>query len=218
MRLRRAPIFESIVGRAVLLVPTSLALWWFVLKPASIWLLRVVAYVPLLFLLAPAGQDPVRVDPNTGEWLFNVAVNSAAKDARTGQSRLVDSAEFAATDDTVLFFAAGWFSYVALGVSAGVSRIQMRRVATGMVLQTGIAVVSLAACVYINGNGVLVNTDPSLWLVRYAYHLIYLVVPFAVALLLHPEWREYAGLAGPQRRPAVIKSSSTRTSPRTARS
>ena len=44
------------------------------------------------------------------------------------------------------------------------------------------------------------NSDPAIWLYKYFYHLIYLVVPFAgpfmVALLVHPEWRAYFYRAG----------------------
>jgi hypothetical protein len=195
------------MGRAVLLVPGVLALWWFLLKPASLWLLRVVAWVPLLLLVAPAGLDPVRLDPATGEWMFNVAVNTTARNVQTGESQMVTSIEFAVAEDSVAFFACGWFSYLALAFSAaGFSRRQIKPVLKGAALQTCINVLALAAYVYINGYGVVINTpgssDSRMWLIKYCYHIIYLVVPFAgpfaVALVVHRQWREYIGLSAPE--------------------
>ena len=192
--------FHGVIGRAVVLVPAVLALWWFLLQPVSLWLLRVTAYVPLALLVAPAGMEPVRVDGNTGEWRFNVAVNTVVKNFRTGQQQSIDSLEFAVGPDSVAFFTVGWFSYLALAWSAaGFSRGQIARLLKGIAWQTGINVLSLAAYVYINGYGTAINVpgndDFRLWLMKYSYHLIYLVVPFAspfvVALVVYPEWRAY---------------------------
>jgi hypothetical protein len=203
--------WDGMMGRAALLVPGALALWWFLLKPASLWLLRVVAYVPLGLLVAPAGLDPVRVDPATGEWTFNVVVNTTVRNPQTGERQMIDSTEFAVGEDSVAFFSCGWFSYLALAFSAaGFSRSQIKPVLKGVALQTCINVLALAAYVYINGYGPMINTpgssDSRMWLIRYCYHIIYLVVPFAgpfaVALLAHREWREYAGLSVPE---AVVR-------------
>jgi hypothetical protein len=145
------------------------------------------------------------VDSTTHEWAFNVAVDTVAKDAKTGQVQQVDSFEFTVPEDNVAFFASGWFSYLALGLSAAAfSRDQAKRLAKGLGLQSLINVLCLGAYVYINGYGVVINTpgntDPRVWLLKYLYHLIYLVVPFAgpfgVALLVHPEWRGCINLPG----------------------
>lgn len=190
--------------RALLLVPLSMAVWWFVLKGASLWLLRVLAVLPLALLIGPPGYDPVRTNPETGEWLFNVEVNTTARNLQTGQMQAVGSIEFAVEPDSVAFFAAGWFSYLALAASAGgFSRRQARRLLKGVTLQTAINILGLAAYAYINGYGALANAQPNappqMWLLKYLYHIIYLVVPFAgpfmVALLMHPEWRAYFGAA-----------------------
>lgn len=196
-------LFAGPVSRAAVLVPVALALWWFLLKPPSLWLLRHLAYVPLALLLAPAGQDPVRLDPNTGEWMFNVAVNTYASNPQTGEGKRIDSLEFAASEDNLVFFAGGWFSYLALAYSAvGFSRIQVKRVLGGLGVQTGINILALAAYAYINAYGAAINmpgsSDARLWLIQYSYHIIYLVVPFAapfaVAVMIHPEWRQALGM------------------------
>lgn len=191
---------RCILLRAAVLAPLALTVWWFLLKGVSLWLLRYLAFVPLGLLIAPSGYPPVRVDPKTGDWLFNVAVNADARDLKTGERQRVDSVEFAADPENVAFFACGWFSYLALAFSAqAFRRGQATRVLTGICLQTGIGILCLVAYVYVNGYGSVINTPGnsglSMWLLKYVYHIIYLVVPFAgpflVALLVHPEWREY---------------------------
>lgn len=190
----------SIILRAVILEPLAMAVWWFLLKGASLWLLRYVAYVPLALLIAPAGHPPVKVDAATGAWVFNVSVNAVGKNLNTGQQQHIESTEFSAGEDRVAFFASGWFSYLALALSTlPFSRRQAYRVSKGFALQTALSVLCLAAYAYINGYGPVINTTSdrgaSVWLLEYVYHLIYLVIPFAgpflVALLVHPEWREY---------------------------
>jgi hypothetical protein len=188
----------GIIGRAIVLAPVALAAWWFLLKGASLWLLRILAWLPLAMLIGPAGLDPVRVNPDTGEWVFNVAVNTVVTNPQTGDSQRIESVEFAAAPDNVAFFACGWFSYLALALSvARPSASQAKKLLKGLALQTAINILSLAAYAYINGHGSVVNSplgaDPQIWLYKYFYHLIYLVVPFVgpfvVALLVHPEWR-----------------------------
>jgi hypothetical protein len=200
LKAGRRGLRENIILRAVVLELTAMAIWWFLLKAASLSLLRCVAYVPLGLLVAPPGLPPVKVDPATGDWAFNVAVNAAGRNLRTGEQQYIDSVEFAIGADSVAFFACGWFSYLALSLSAArLSRSQAKRILKGLALQTGISVLCLAAFVYINGYGSVINTTTNrpfaIWLIKYTYHLIYLVIPFAgpfaVALLMHPEWRAY---------------------------
>jgi hypothetical protein len=197
---------RSVIARACALVPLSLALWWFVLKSASLAVLRVVAVLPVGMLLAPSGLDAIKVNPDNGEWTFNVAVHMEAKNPQTGQIQAIESVEFAAEPDNVAFFAAGWFSYLALAVSAvGFDRREWRRVLQGLAWQTLVNVLGLAAYAYINASGTLQNTagpvPPAVWVLKYFYHLIYLVIPFAspfaVALALHPQWRMWFGFDGP---------------------
>lgn len=200
LRTNRGGASEGMMIRAIVLTPTAMALWWFLLKPSSLWLLRFLAWLPLGIFVAPPGLEPVRVNPETHEWVFNVEVNAAAKSQRTGQLQRVESVEFAADENNVAFFASGWFSYLALALSVGTFSVkQARRILTGMGLQSGISILALGAYAYINGYGSVINTpdnaDSRVWVLKYCYHLIYLVVPFAgpfvAALVVHPEWRAY---------------------------
>jgi hypothetical protein len=204
IQIRPGSRLNSIICRAIVFVPLAMALWWFLLKGSSLWLLRILAYFPLGMLIAPPDLDPVKVNPATNEWVFTVAVHAAVRNTQTGQRETINSLEFAAGQDSIAFFACGWFSYLALAFSAGAfSRKRAPDLLKGIGLQTAINILCLAAFVYINGHGVLINTpnnaDPAVWLIKYVYHIIYLVVPFAgpfiVALLVHPEWRAYFSIA-----------------------
>jgi hypothetical protein len=201
----------SVIGRAAVLAPVCLALWWFVLKAASLWLLRMLVWLPLVFFVAPAGPAPVKIDPATGEWLFNVEVNTTTTDQRTGQSQLVNSMEFAVSENGIAAYASGWFCYLALALSTlPFSRKQAGRTAAGLGLQTVLNVAALAAMVYLVGLGSIMNspngTDSRLWLVKYLDHIDELVIPFVgpffVALAVHPEWREYVAHSLPGSRQA----------------
>ncbi len=161
-----------------------------------------LAYVPLMLLLAPNNLEAVRIriNPTTGEWVFSVAVNAVGQDRQTGQKEVISSLEFAGAPDNFAFFACGWFSYLALAFSAGAMRRgKWKPMLRGLALQTALNVVSLVAYVYINAHGAAINTpgnsSASLWLLKYSYHIVYLVVPFAgpflIALCVHPEWRGY---------------------------
>jgi hypothetical protein len=181
-------------------VPIAMAAWWFLLKPASLWLLRILAWLPLAISVAPAHLDPIRLDTDTHEWVFNVAVSGSVTNPRTGAREPVESVEFAAPEDNVAFFACGWFCYLALAfAAAGVSRRQAKGFLKGLGMQTVVNVLSLAAYAYINAYGSVVNVPGkaglAVWLCRYFYYLVYLVVPyaapFAIALLIHSEWRGY---------------------------
>ena len=200
IRIGRFSVLDSVIERAIIYVPIAMAGWWFLLKPASLWLLRILAWLPLGMFVAPAHLDPIRLDPDTHEWVFNVAVNTSVKNPQTGERQRFDSVEFAAAEDNVAFFACGWFCYLALAfAAAGVSRRQAKSLLKGLGVQTFVNVFSLAAYAYINGYGSVVNVPGkaglAVWLCRYFYYLIYLVVPyaapFAIALLIHCEWRAY---------------------------
>jgi hypothetical protein len=206
IRASRFSAFDSVIGRAMIYVPIAMALWWFLLKPASLWLLRILAWLPLSMLVAPADLDPIRLDPDTHEWVFNVAVNTSVTNPETGARQHFDSVEFAAPEDNLAFFACGWFCYLALALAAaGVSRGQAKSVLKGLGVQTVVNVLSLAAYAYINGYGSVVNVPGkaglAVWLCKYFYYLIYLVVPyaapFAIALLIHREWRAYFTIPEP---------------------
>jgi hypothetical protein len=210
LRLHRVSPFGGIIARATVLVPLAMAVWWFLLKGPSLWLLRVLAWLPLALLIGPAGIAPIHVNPDTGDWVFNVSVNKVVTNPQTGERQQIDSLEFATEQDNVAFFACGWFSYLALALSAvGFSRKQAKRVLLGVGLLTVMNVLCLAAYAYISAAGSLVNTpahSDGVWLYKYCYHIIYLVVPFAgpfiVALAVHPEWRAYFRLTE-QRPPSL---------------
>jgi hypothetical protein len=196
----------NVIGRAAVLVPLLLALWWFVLKGASLWTLRVLAWLPLALFVAPPGLDPIRVDPKTGDWICNVKVNTIARNPQTGQSQRVNSIEIAIRPSDAALYASGWFSYLALALSAGsFSRKQGKKVLWGLGIQTLVNTLSLASYVYIIGYGSLISSpaspDSRIWWVKYFDHINSLVVPFAgpflIAILMHPEWRESAGLPWP---------------------
>lgn len=194
-----------VIPRAVIFVPSAMALWWFLLKGASLSLLRIAAFLPLALLIAPPDQPAVNKDVNTGEWRFNVAVNAPVTSVQNGRTETVQSLEIAVDEDNVAFFAGGWFSFLALALSVWeFSKSAAKRLLAGLAVQTGINVLSLVAYVYINARGLEINDPlhptPVVWLLKYAYHIIYLVLPFAgpfgVALLVFPTWRELFQAAG----------------------
>lgn len=198
----------SLIVRAAILVPAFLAAWWFLLQEASLWALRNLAWLPLALLIAPAGHDPIRVDPQTGDWICNVEVNTGARNQQTGQLEYVNSVEIAFRKTDAAAYASGWFSYLALALStAPFSWKQAKRVLWGFGMQTAVNVLCLAGYIYILGYGTLINSpgspDMRVWWVRYFDHINTLVIPFAgpfvIAMLVHPEWRECAGFAMPAR-------------------
>ena len=194
---------RSMVGRAAILVPVALAIWWFLLKRVSLWALRMLAVIPLAILIAPPGLSPIRVDPQTGEWVCNVEVNTTARNQQTGELEHVNSVEIAFRENDAAFYASGWFSYLALALStAPFSRKQAKRVLTGVGIQTVLNILGLAGYIYVLGHETLASSlgaaDHRLWWVKYFDYINTLVLPFAgpflIATLLHPEWRRYAGL------------------------
>ena len=191
----------NLILRATISVTLGTALWWFVLKGATLFLLRTLGSLALGLLIAPVGYDAISVNPQTGEWVFNVAISADVRNPQSGEEKHVNSVEFAADKDkdNVAFFAVGWVSYLALAFSANAfSKGQRKRLAKGLLLQTGINILSLTLYVYISAYGSVINSPAAaseVWWLRYCYHIIYLVVPFAgpfaVALLMHPQWRDY---------------------------
>ncbi|MBS1872676.1 MAG: hypothetical protein JSU00_05650 [Acidobacteria bacterium] len=208
--MRRALTAGSTIARAAVLLPAAMAAWWFLAKGPSLWLLEKLAYLPLGLLVAPAGLPPIQVAPVTGDWTFNVAVNTYGRNPQTNEALFVSSLEFTADQDSVALFACGWFAYLALAAAANAyTRAQAATVAKGLAIVTAMNVLSLAAFAYINGYGSVINGPGGggyLWLLKYVYHLIYLVAPFAgpfgVALLLHPRWRAGFGFLAEGRAPA----------------
>lgn len=185
--------------RAVGGVLIALITWWCLLKEPSLWLLRTVAYIPLSICLGAPGHPVVRVEPGTGDWYFNVIVNTVATHPKTGERQLIGSIEFLGDRENVAFFAVGWFTYLALALSAGAwRRSEWRRLAWGFAAQTVIAIASFIVYLYVNGHGAALGQeagDRSNWMLHYGYYLVYLVVPFAapfaVAIAAHPAWRAY---------------------------
>jgi len=201
----------SVIVRAAVLLPVTMAVWWFLLKRPSLWVLEKLAFLPLGLLVSPGGMAPIQVNPVTHEWTFNVEVNTFARNAQTGETRFVSSLEFAADENSVAFFASGWLAYLALAAAAGAfTRSDLPNVAKGLAIGTAVNILSLAAYAYINAYGAVINapgggaggnTSTYLWLLKYVYHLIYLVVPFAgpfvIAVLQHRQWRECFGFFEP---------------------
>lgn len=198
---------NSVVARAVLLLPAVMTLWWFVLKGPSLWLLAKLAYVPLALLVGPMGQAPVRVDPETQAWTFQVQVNAYGRNQQTNETQWVETLAFSAEAESMAFFASSWFSYLALALAAGAWQGAERRgMLRGLGIETVLNVLSVVAYAYINGYGSVLKTGATagggkLWVLEYLYHLIYLVLPFAgpfiVAVSLHRKWQEYLGFAAP---------------------
>ena len=198
----------SVIGRAAILVPVALALWWFLLKGASLWALRMLAGIPLAILIAPPGLTSIRVDSQTGEWVCNVEVNTVARNQQTGELQHINSVEIAFRESDAAVYASGWFSYLALALStAPFSRKKAKRALWGLGIQTVINVLCLAGFVYILGHETLSHaqgvsrsvSNDGLWWIKYFDHINTLVIPFAgpflLAILLHPEWRRYTGFA-----------------------
>lgn len=208
----------SVAGRAAIFVPLAMALWWFLLKGPSLWLLRTLVWLPLVLFVSPAGLDPVKVNPETGDWTFNVHVNTAARNESGGQSQFIDSVEIDVTANGVAAYASSWFCYLGLALSTRpFSKQRARRMFYGLGIQTMVNVLSLAACAYLMGYGSAINSpngaDSRLWFIKYLDHINSLVLPFLgpflVALLVHPEWRECVGMQGATKpAPPSVKASS----------
>ncbi len=188
---------RSLMFRATVLTTLVLCGWYWLLREASLEVLKAVSYLPLALLVAPSTHAPVRVSPQTGEWIFNVAIDRQVRNPSTGVMQEVSSIEFLAKPDNFAFFAVGWFAYLGMALSdKHLGRGGMRTLLRGLAWQTGLNILGVVLYVYVNGHGsVLREGDVSEWLLKYLYHLNYLVLPFlgpiVVAFRVHEEWREY---------------------------
>ena len=194
----RAPSFSRFfIARAVALQLLILGLWWFVLYQPSLALLRVIAEIPFTLLTARQDRDPIEVDAS-GEWKFSVPVSAYVRDSAEGKGPVsVNAIEFSAPAANVAPFATGWFVYLGLALSVPISRSNLRRILLGLAIQTIVSGVALLGYAEINARGVVANMYKTpdatvLWLEKLAYHIDYLVVPYAspflVAIATLPDW------------------------------
>jgi hypothetical protein len=190
--------------KAAISVILSLGTWWFLLKGLSALLFQRIAYVPLLFLIAPNGLSPIEVNSQTSEWIFNVELNYDGTNPQTGEPLLIDSVEFAVKAKLVEVFIAGWFTYIGLALFAGVlSRTQWPRILRGFGIQVALSVLALTLYVYVNALASVADaTGGSAMLLGVLKLCSYLVMPvlssagpFAVVLIAIPQWRNYFAIA-----------------------
>lgn len=175
----------------------ALATWWLVLYQPSLMLLRVAVEVPFTFLLSQQSHPPLQLDTN-GIWNFSVPMNTVVNDPKDGSSpRPVGSIDFAAPPENVAPFTTGWFVYLGLALSLPFTKAHPRRTLIGFAIQTAINALALFVYVEVNALGILASLhatpDPFYeWLLKYAYHIDYLVIPYAgpflLLLLTHPDW------------------------------
>jgi len=188
---------RSLILRAAFLTTAVLSVWYWAFRQASLEALKAVSYLPLAFTVAPETEAPIRVNEKTGEWIFQVSIEREVRNPSSGAMQHIRSVEFQAMPDNFAFFAVGWFAYLGLALSdRSLFRGGGRLIPRGVAWQTGLNVLGVVLYVYTNGQGsVGQDGDTWIWLLKYLYHLDYLVLPFvgpiAVAFLLHEEWREY---------------------------
>ena len=188
---------RHLIFRATVIATLTLSAWYWWMRPASLEVLKAVSYFPLALFVAPATERPVLVNSQTGEWIFQVSIDRQVRNPSTGAIQEVRSIEFQALPDNFSFFAVGWFAYLGLALSdRGLFRGGARAIAQGLAWQTGLNVLGVVLYVYTNGHGsVRQDGDGGMWLLKYLYHIDYLVLPFlgpiAVAFRVHEEWKEY---------------------------
>ena len=183
--------------RALALQLLLLGLWWTLLYEPSLVLLRVTAQIPFALLTARQDRDPLEVDA-TGEWKFSIPMSAFVKDPANGKGpTMVNAIDFGGPAANVAPFTTGWFVYLGLTLNARLTRLNLRRSLIGIAIQTAISGLALFAYAEINAFGILTNMHSSrdalsLWLTKLAYHIDYLVVPYASPFLVllgtHPEW------------------------------
>ncbi len=176
----------GLIARAAVCVLCSLGLWWFLFRPVSSTVLRNLVYIPLAVLLAPAGLAPVTVNPESGEWIFNVAVHHNG----------IESIEFAAEPGTAEDFTAGWFSYAGLALAVGgFRRAKLSAGLKGLALQVAVSVLALTAFAYVSAFSAVAQEGALQGALGVAGYILGGVVPlagpFAIALFIHPEWRTF---------------------------
>lgn len=187
-------------ARTVALLLLALGLWWLVLYQPSLVLLRVTAQIPFALLTARQEANPVEVDA-TGEWKFSIPVGAYVRDSAQGKGPVsVGAIEFSAAAANVAPFATGWFVYLGLALNARLTRANLRRTLIGLAIQTVISGLALFGYAEINARGIVTNMHSSpdalsLWLEKVAYHIDYLVIPYAspflILLATHPQWRTF---------------------------
>ena len=199
MRSRPANPARTLLLRTIALQIAALCAWWLVLYQPSLVLLRVAAEIPFTFLLSSQSQPPLQVDAK-GDWNFSIPVNTVVKDPKEGPSpRPVSSIGFAAPPEDVAPFTTGWFVYLALALGLPFSRPNLQRTLLGMGVQTAVNALALFIYAEVNALGILASLhaapDPFYeWVLKYAYHIDYLVIPYAgpffLLLFTHPAWWE----------------------------
>jgi hypothetical protein len=109
----------------------------------------------------------------------------------------VHASDFSAPAENVAPFATAWFVYLGLALNAPLSRANLRRILIGLATQTTLSGLALLGYAEINARGLVANLHRTpdaflLWLLKLAYHIDYLVVPYAgpflVVLATHPGW------------------------------
>ncbi len=189
----------QLIPRAILSCVVGLAVWWFALKRASLYLLFLAAYVPLLFAISPSGFKPIVINEQTHEWNFNIALNMNVPDPATGKMGHLGSIEYGTTEDSIAYFVSGWVVYLALSFAAGgFAKDRLMSTLKGFGLQVVLSIVALAVYAYVNGYGSAyseLGDKQTVWWIRWVYHVDYLVVPFigpfVIALFMHRPWRDY---------------------------
>ena len=202
--LTKAPPRLDLALKAAISVILSLGTWWFLLKGLSALMFQRIAYVPLLFLIAPSGLSPIEVHSQTKEWIFNVELNYDGTIPQTGEPVFIDSVEIAVEPKLVEAFIGGWFTYIGLALSVGVlSRTQWLRILRGFGIQVTLSVLALALYIYVNALADAANgTGGSAMLLDGLALCSYLLMPvlssagpFAVVLIAIPQWRNYFAIA-----------------------
>jgi len=183
--------------RVVMLQFVCLGLWWSVLYQPSLLFLRSAATITFSVLFGNQRQPPLQVDSN-GDWNFSVPVNTVVNDpVQHPGPRFVSSIDFAVPPENIAPFTAGWIVYAGLALSVPVTRSSLRRILIGVGAQTVISTLALFVYVEINGLGILASLHRTsdafyLWILKFAYSIDYLVIPYSVPFLLlvltHPEW------------------------------
>lgn len=188
---------RALLLRTTAFVILALGIWRVTLYEPALALLRITVEIPFTLLMSSQQQLPVQVDAK-GDWNFSIPVHAEVKDPKDGsEPRTVDAIEFAGAAENIAPFTTGWFVYAALALSLGFSKENLRRTLLGLLIQTAINIFALYVYAEVNAQGILesfhANPHPLWsWLLKYVYHIDYLVVPYAspflLLLLTHPWW------------------------------
>lgn len=200
--------------RAVVLQLLLLGLWWFVLYQPSLALLHLTAQIPFGLLPAKPDESPLEVD-STGEWKFTIPVGAVVRDSKQSNAPVsVHATDFSAPAENVAPFTTAWFVYLGLALNAPFNRANLRRTLIGLAIQTAVSALALLCYAEINARGIVVNMHRSpdalsLWLLKLAYHIDYLVIPYASPFLVllgtHPGWWAFLTRGEPWAEPSAEK-------------